>query len=120
MLGRRSMRNLMQLCCIFLLLFAQQTALTHALWHAAGGHESHAHAAGGHAHDHDAHDRESDAQGALCDSHSACGTLLGGHHGATAALGALDAACAHAASHFTGRITAEAVPAVSRGPPLLL
>ena len=28
------MRRLMQLCCIFLLLFAQQTALTHALWHA--------------------------------------------------------------------------------------
>jgi hypothetical protein len=28
------MRRLMQLCCIFLLLFAQHTALTHALWHA--------------------------------------------------------------------------------------
>ena len=28
------MRRLLQLGCIFLLLFAQQTALTHALWHA--------------------------------------------------------------------------------------
>ena len=26
----------MQLCCIFLLLFAQQSALTHAAWHAFG------------------------------------------------------------------------------------
>lgn len=28
------MRRLLQTCCIFLLLFAQQAALTHLLWHA--------------------------------------------------------------------------------------
>ena len=106
----------MQLCCIFLLLFAQQAALTHALWHAAGGDEPR----GAHAHDGGAHDHESERQGALCDYHIAFGTLLGGHHGAPVALGALDTACAHAGSYLTGRITAEAVPAVSRGPPPLL
>jgi len=31
---RRSLRCLMQLCCIFLLLFAQQAALMHAVSHA--------------------------------------------------------------------------------------
>src|SRR5918999_790428 len=115
---RRLTRRLMQLCCIFLLLFSQQTALTHALWHAAGGDESHA----AHAHDADgdAHHHDADAEAALCAYHLAFGTLLGGHHGAATALALADAACAHAVAHPIGRIAAESVPAVSRGPPLLL
>ena len=32
----------MQLCCIFLLLFAQQAALTHALWHTHAAGPTHA------------------------------------------------------------------------------
>jgi hypothetical protein len=37
---RSSARRLVQLGCIFLLLFAQQVALTHAIWHAHGGNSS--------------------------------------------------------------------------------
>lgn len=115
---RRLLRRLMQLGCIFLLLFAQQSALTHTLWHAAGSHDSHAlHVSVA---DHDAHDHEPDAQGALCDYHLALGTLLGGHHGAAVPLVLADTACTHGVLPPTGRIAAEAVPAVSRGPPLLL
>lgn len=106
----------MQLCCIFLLLFAQQSALTHALWHAAGGHESHSQ----HAAHTDAHDHESEAERELCAYHLAFGTLLGGHHGAAAALLPTDPPGTHASLRQTGRITAEPVPAVSRGPPPLL
>src|SRR5690349_24592049 len=42
----RVTRYAMQLCCIFLLLFAQQSALTHAMWHAFGGSARYAQKAG--------------------------------------------------------------------------
>lgn len=111
-------RVLMQLCCIFLLLFAQQSALTHALWHAAAAGDSHA----AHASDSgdDAHEHHSDVQGALCDYHAAFGTMLGGHHGAVLALAVAADGLVEAPLSPAGRITTEAVPAVSRGPPILL
>ncbi|HZN27271.1 MAG TPA: hypothetical protein VFB75_23795 [Burkholderiales bacterium] len=108
------MRRLLQLCCIFLLLFAQQTALTHALWHAerqlpVGALEHHAAQ-----HTHDSGDADA---AALCAFDAAFGQLLGaalsGHHGL------LHASITNERPH---RLTFFSVPRyflapLSRGPP---
>jgi hypothetical protein len=56
--------------CVFLLLFAQQAALTHAAWHAQLEHESHP------AQQHD----DASLQGELCALHGAFTQVLGGVH----------------------------------------
>jgi hypothetical protein len=112
------MRPLMQLGCIFLLLYTQQIALTHTLWHAAGADDAHVeHSAREHGHDGDG---DSDAQRALCTYHLAFDTLLGGHNGSIAVLLFPAHGCAPALLPGSSLVAAEAVPAVSRGPPILL
>lgn len=60
-------RVFLKLACIFLLLFAQQSALTHAAWHAHGQPPV----------EHDSKDKAS-FQGGLCDLHAAFSQVLGG------------------------------------------
>jgi hypothetical protein len=106
----------MQLCCVFLLLFAQQAALMHAVSHAsygAAGHVSHtATTPAGHGHD-------SGAAG-LCAFDAAFNQVLGGAAGMcgggdfSAGLHELQAGTAAAAAHSFF------LAPLSRGPPVLL
>lgn len=113
--------------CILLLLIAQQSALAHATWHAAGraqahAGDTHAHAAhersDEHASDH-AHDHDEPAGGHanLCAFDLTFGQLLGGAHGACALPIVADLPASIATYVFNPRLGTEAVPALSRGPP---
>jgi hypothetical protein len=115
---------------VFLLIFAQHGALVHATWHAAGS--------GKYTYDGQARDGGGDvrscrrsegqprspaapiSQGSPCAFDLAFGQVLGGVHGycAPPVVAALPAA--HAAYRSHSRLGAEAVPALSRGPPVLL
>jgi hypothetical protein len=97
------------LICIFLLLFAQQSAFTHAAWH--------------HAHEHSpAHHQDQDDasfQGELCGLHGAFSQVLGGvqtavvHH-------LLPQRIAGTIAHRPGAcIVPELHVPLSRGPPVL-
>ena len=71
---RLTLRRLMQLCCIFVLLFAQQAALTHAVWHA---HGQAAAGALGHTQADAARDSKVPDVAALCAFDAAYGQVLG-------------------------------------------
>lgn len=106
---------LLQLVCALALLFAQQAALTHQVWHAAphGGVLHFSVAAEGQCGSQAPQER-------LCSLHAAFGTVLG----------ALDCAGAGVLDRTAGEIrfrlpdlsapSAPGLPAVSRGPPALL
>jgi hypothetical protein len=106
--------------CVALLLIAQQGALVHATWHAAG--DIHAGET-----QHNAADRESSAgqqnrdsqsdQSNLCDFDLAFGHVLGGVHGSSAPQLTAELPAAIATYLFNPRLGSEAVPAHSRGPP---
>ncbi|MGQ0522335.1 MAG: hypothetical protein ACT4P8_01585 [Betaproteobacteria bacterium] len=102
-------------CCVVLLLAAQQTALTHATWHAATTYHPTEP-------DHDSRGDSQDKHGErdLCAFDFALTQVLGVEFGI-----ALPLVPGHHAGKFCvraphGRLKAEAVAAVSRGPPLLL
>jgi len=112
-----SMRRLLQLCLIALLLFAQQTALTHSTWHAAKAEPNH----GERRHAESSGEQHDDGGAAsLCVYHAALGQLLGADHALPGFL-----LPDHKSSHLrlrahAERLSADVVPAVSRGPPPLL
>jgi hypothetical protein len=122
--------------CVFLLLVAQQGALVHATWHAhntLNTHDAHEHAAHVHAghHDdahehrghygHNEHNHEAPTgQASLCAFDLAFGQVLGGVHGASFPLPALVPAALQVAEALNTRTSADAVPARSRGPPVVL
>lgn len=119
-------RRLFHYFCVVLLLVAQQGALAHAAWHAAG---SAAHIQDAHDHDGDAHDQQdthdhrsdlSDSQAHLCALDLAFGEVLGGAHGASALPVVAELPAVVATYVFNPRLGTEAVPAHSRGPPVLL
>ena len=98
-----------------LLLFGQQVGLGHAVWHAA---DVVAHSAqGSESHE---HQPDTEAQRELCAYHVALGTTLGGHYGDAAAFATCTAGDVHELRAYPARTTPEIVPAVSRGPPVLL
>ncbi len=122
---------------VFLLLIAQQGALAHATWHARGAdeHASHVHSlhGGGHAHDgpdahhdhdhgHDhGHDHESPSgQASLCAFDFAFGQVLGVVYGSSAPLQMPVPAAVPIADVFHSRRSVDAVPALARGPPVVL
>jgi len=108
-------RAYLQYFCVFLLLVAQQGALTHAVWHAHDGHHSHAHEQDG------AHEDESPSiQSTLCAFDMAFGQVLGGTHGGTMALAYAPIVLERFHDLTTPRLRAEAVSPKSRGPPALL
>jgi hypothetical protein len=110
----RLARQMMQLCCVFLLLFAQQSALTHAMWHAFGASANYAQKAGA-----ASQPAPQPGDAALCAFDAAYGQALG------AALGGApsdvpaplaQAAALHSKYSFT---TPQFLAPLSRGPPAL-
>jgi len=117
MTDRRTLRRLMQLCCIFLLLFAQQAALTHAVSHARvqapAGVLKAPSAAGAHG------SRMPDAA-ALCAFDAAYGQVLG-----AAPCSGHDWASGHAPDAAPARVRyaspfQDFLAPLSRGPPAFL
>ena len=112
--------------CALLLLVAQQGALVHAAWHAGGdaqARDAHAHAHA-HAHERHAHDHEDESPtpadlAGLCALDTAFGQVLGGMHGSCAPPVFAEFPATIAGYTFNPRLRAEAVPALSRGPPIL-
>jgi hypothetical protein len=101
-------RRFTQFIYIFLLLFAQQSAFTHAVWHAREKPPAH-------------HEDQGDTsfQGKLCGLHGALSQVLGGvqaveiHH-------AIPAAIAEPIAQRSGaRVVLELLVPLSRGPPVL-
>jgi len=112
-----SIRRLLQLCLIALLLLAQQTALTHATWHAAEvgrTHGEHRHSESG------GEQRDDGGPASLCVYHAALGQLLGADHALPSFLLSDHNGCHLCLRAHAERVSTDAVPAVSRGPPLLL
>lgn len=112
--------------CILLLLIAQQSALSHATWHALGHDKAHAgdtHAHAGHSHDPSetaSHHHDEPVGGGhanLCAFDLTFGQLLGGAHGAWALPIVAELPGSIATHSFKPRLGTEAVPALSRGPP---
>ena len=112
----RIAKALIQLLCAFV-LFAQQAALTHGVWHAAASSQSAQQPHGG------AYENERtpapDVSG-LCVFDAAFGQVLGGspatHHSAYAETTASQKALYHCRAHAA----ADALTPRSRGPPALL
>jgi len=103
------LKRALQFVCIFLLLFAQQSALTHAAWHAHGQQPA----------QHDSKDKVS-FQGSLCDLHVAFSAVLGGAHASPvhhAARECIDERIVHRPHALR---VAESPTPLSRGPPDLL
>lgn len=113
-----SMRRVVQLFCLCLLLIAQQTALTHATWHAAGA--DHGFDIGHWDGQSNREDHDENAPTNLCVYHVALGQVLGGNHGSACVVLFEGNTCAPCLRTFAERTSIEAIPAVSRGPPLLL
>ena len=104
----------MQLCCIFLLLFAQQSALTHAMWHAFGGSAKYAQKAGA-----ASQPAPQSRDAALCAFDAAYGQALGAAlGGAPADVPAPLADVATSHSKYSSTTPLFLAP-LSRGPPAL-
>jgi hypothetical protein len=99
-------RRFTQVVYIFLLLFAQQSALTHAAWHASEHAPTH-------------HENQGDAsQGKLCGLHGAFGQVLGGMQ-AAAAHQPVSERIAETIEHRPGAcVFLELQVPLSRGPPV--
>lgn len=104
---------------------AQQGALVHATWHAHNTleHAAHVHEAQrGDAHEgRDGYDHETPAgQASLCAFDLAFGQVLGGVHGTSAPLPAVVPTALVVAAALYTRSSVEPVPALARGPPVVL
>jgi len=112
-------RAFLQYVCVFLLLVAQQGALTHALWHAGHAHDEHSSAHG----QEDSYKNDSEHpsnQASLCAFDIAFGQVLGGMHGGTMPLACAPIVPERFHDLATPRLRAEALSPRSRGPPVLL
>jgi hypothetical protein len=104
----RMKRTILQLVCAFCLLFAQQSALTHAVWHAHGDvpvKEDSKH--------------KSSLQDDLCNLHGLFTQVVGGASTAVLHVPASDAVHIHALELQSSCISARLPAPRSRGPPLL-
>jgi hypothetical protein len=112
-------RTALHFLCTLLLLFAQQGALTHSVWHLGDhlpAHEHHDHAGATHDDGGDGHS----SQSKLCDLHFVLGSVLGGNC-ASPALDLLpDFKHGLPASADFQRAALTSAPYLSRAPPALL
>ena len=99
----------LRLVCICLLLFAQQSALTHAAWHAHGQTPA----------QHDSNDKAS-FQGGLCDLHVAFSQVLGGVQATPVQHLVWDSVAERIAQRPRLCGFVETLVPLSRGPPVLL
>jgi len=102
-------RALLQLVCILLLLFAQQSALTHAAWHAHQPHSA----------QHDGRDKAS-FNGSLCDLHVAFSAVLGGAHASPVHHAVRECVDERIVRYTVPLLLSVAPSPLSRGPPALL
>jgi len=100
----------LRLACVFLLLFAQQSALTHAAWHAHGQVP---------AQHHDGEDKAS-FQGSLCSLHVVFSQVLGGVHTTTLQPPAPEHFVEQTTQHEYSHCVEVHLPFLSRAPPVLL
>ena len=112
-------RNALHILCAFLLLFAQQGALTHSVWHLgdhlpAQGHHEHAGAT------HDDGDAGHSSQSSLCDLHFALGSVLGGNCASPALVSLPDLKHDLSATADFQRAALTFASYLSRAPPALL
>jgi hypothetical protein len=97
---------ILRFACIFVLLFAQQAALTHAAWHAGEpGPEQHQ------------DDGKASFHGGLCDLHHAFTQVLGGVQAAMPVCAIQHARNPLAARHGDSVSFVEFLAPLSRGPP---
>ena len=115
-------RRFFHTLCVLLLLVAQQGALFHATWHASRDVQATQAAHGYYVDDRDTGPSPNgrSSQGGLCAFDLAFGQVLGGVHGSCAPLVSADLPAGITAYPFNPRLDSEAVPAQSRGPPVLL
>jgi len=110
-------RRVFHYLCVFLLLFAQQSAIAHASWHAGGGaHQGETTALGSSA---DAGHETPIAAESLCDFDLAFGQVLGGSHGAATPAAFVAVVVEGLPDLSTPRLRAAALSPKSRGPPVL-
>jgi len=112
-------RTALHFLCAFLLLFAQQGALTHSVWHLgdhlpAHAHHEHAVAA------HDGGDEGPSSQSKLCDLHFVLGSVLGGNCASPALVSLPDLEHGLPASADFQRTALTSASYLSRAPPVLL
>lgn len=111
-------RIALRLTCVFLLLFAQQSAFTHLAWHAGAKLQAQAQQSAADAPAHDAPDGKTGLHVAgLCDLHGAFSQVLGGvQSSAPPVLGAGNAPGVE--SHPpVATVVARLLAPLSRGPP---
>ncbi len=98
--------------CAFLLLLAQQGALTHDIWHSVrAASQADVSIAG---------DSKDVKKNRLCDFHAALGTVLGAVHTVVAALPYLEQAETGLVASTTPLPDSPRLAPLSRGPPTLL
>jgi hypothetical protein len=102
-------KRALQLACVFLLLFAQQAAVTHAVWHAQAPASQQQDTKG-----------KAAFQGGLCDLHGVFTQVLGGVHSACAPTPHAPALNAHIVHRPPSWVAARHLIPLSRGPPVLL
>jgi hypothetical protein len=110
---RRRRSRLFTAVCVFLLLFAQFGALTHASWHAAHGDAYVEHTS-------EPADEHAPGQALLCAFDLAFGQVLGGVHTGVTLTFALAPGAVSRLDIPAARLHAEALSPKSRGPPRFL
>ena len=114
-------RGLLQLGCIIALLVAQHAALTHAVWHAHDRIPAQLNTDAGHTHHNDdTDDGRPSSQSGLCGFDLAFGDVLGGALGAVLHFAAPAPDNERQQRPLRTRLSVDPVPALSRGPPILL
>jgi len=103
-------RVFVHLACMFLLLFAQQAALTHAAWHATHKSPPVQHEGNG----------KASFQGGLCNLHVAFSQVLGGASACALPPRAAECFIPRAEHRERSHHAAVSLPFFSRGPPVLL
>ena len=112
-------RTALNFLCAFLLLFAQQGALTHSVWHLGDhlpAHEHHEHAGAAH----DDGDEGHTSQSRLCDLHFVLGSVLGGNCASPALVLLPELTHGLPASTDVQRAARTSTYYLSRAPPVLL
>ena len=102
----------LRIVCVFLLLLAQQSALTHDVWHSAkAASQADVSVAG---------DAKNVKKNPLCDFHTAFSTVLGAVDAIVAAVPYLGQAATGLVARTAALVKSPRLAPLSRGPPTLL
>ena len=101
----------LRIVCAFLLLLAQQGALTHGIWHSAKAAHADVSIAG---------DAKDVKKNRLCELHAALGSVLGALGGNALALAVADTDEIGFKTADASAVIVPPLPPASRGPPTLL